>query len=134
MCQTVLSQAIGWRDVTRSPLTAMKLCSTPANGERTSVGPMCPITVPTSIRQPSSKQIEGEHLFAIERLVVSPSAGVFEPAPGFADGCTIGVGTVVGHIGTTEVRSPFAGVLQSYIAVGGERVTHRQPIAWLRTV
>ena len=28
----------------------------------------------------------------------------------------------------------FAGVLQSYIAVSGERVTHRQPIAWLRTV
>jgi len=82
----------------------------------------------------ASAQIEGEHLFAVERLVVSPSAGVFEPVQGFADGCTIGVGTVVGHIGTTEVRSPFAGVLQSYIAVGGERVTHRQPIAWLRTV
>jgi [acyl-carrier-protein] S-malonyltransferase len=31
------------------------------------------------------------------------------------------------------VRSPFAGLLQSYIAVDGERVTHRQPIAWLRT-
>ena len=34
---------------------------------------------------------------------------------------------------THEVRSPFAGVLQSYIAVDGERVTARQPIAWLRT-
>ena len=32
-----------------------------------------------------------------------------------------------------EVRSPFAGVLQSYIAVDTERVTARQPIAWLRT-
>jgi len=82
----------------------------------------------------AQKQIEGEHLFAVERLVVSPGAGVFEPAPGFADGCTISVGTVIGHIGTTEVRSPFAGILQSYIAVDGERVTHRQPIAWLRTV
>ena len=44
------------------------------------------------------------------------------------------VGTVLGHVGETEVRSPFAGVLQSYIAVDGERVTLRQPIAWLRTV
>ena len=41
--------------------------------------------------------------------------------------------TVLGHVGDTEVRSPFAGVLQSYIAVDGERVTLRQPIAWLRT-
>jgi [acyl-carrier-protein] S-malonyltransferase len=41
---------------------------------------------------------------------------------------------VIGHIGPIEVRSPFAGVLQSFIAVDGERVTHRQPIAWLRTV
>jgi len=32
-----------------------------------------------------------------------------------------------------EVRSPFAGVLQSYIAMDGERVTLRQPIAWLRS-
>jgi [acyl-carrier-protein] S-malonyltransferase len=43
------------------------------------------------------------------------------------------VGLVLGHIGDVEVRSAFAGVLQSYIAVTGERVTMRQPIAWLRT-
>ncbi|MEY2416247.1 MAG: [acyl-carrier-protein] S-malonyltransferase, partial [Ilumatobacteraceae bacterium] len=44
------------------------------------------------------------------------------------------VGDVLGQVGDTEVRSPFAGVLQNYIAVDGERVTMRQPIAWLRTV
>lgn len=82
----------------------------------------------------TSTQHEGEHLFAVERLVVSPSAGVFTPLGGLDDGCLIQVGTVVGHVGDTEVRSPFAGVLQSYIAVAGERVTLRQPIAWLRTV
>jgi [acyl-carrier-protein] S-malonyltransferase len=49
------------------------------------------------------------------------------------DGGRIEVGTVLGHVGDTEVRSAFAGVLQSYIAVAGERVTLRQPIAWLRT-
>ncbi|MDO8389945.1 MAG: ACP S-malonyltransferase [Actinomycetota bacterium] len=77
---------------------------------------------------------EGEHLFAVERLVVSPSAGVFTPVGDIADGSRIEVGAVLGHIGDTEVRSPFAGIIQSYIAVAGERVTLRQPIAWLRTV
>ena len=82
----------------------------------------------------ASQQHEGEHLFAVERLVVSPAAGVFQPAGDLRDGTLIAVGTVVGHIAEVEVRSPFAGVLQSYIAVEGERVTLRQPIAWLRTV
>ena len=82
----------------------------------------------------AATQHEGEHLFAVERLVVSPAAGVFLPLGSIKDGATITVGTVVGHIGETEVRSPFAGILQSYIAVEGERVTLRQPIAWLRTV
>ena len=79
-------------------------------------------------------QLEGEHLFAVERLVVSPAAGVFTPLSNIADGSTIIIGMVLGHVGETEVRSPFAGVLQSYIAVLGERITLRQPIAWLRTV
>jgi len=79
-------------------------------------------------------QLEGEHLFASERLVVSPAAGIFARAAGLDDGATIDVGTVLGHVGEHEVRSPFAGVLQSYIAVETERVTARQPIAWLRTL
>ena len=77
-------------------------------------------------------QHEGEHLFAVERLVVSPSAGVFTPTGQLTNGDLISVGHVLGHVGEHEVRSPFAGVLQSYIAVEGERVTPRQPIAWLR--
>jgi [acyl-carrier-protein] S-malonyltransferase len=83
---------------------------------------------------PLVAQHEGEHLFASERLVVSPAAGLFTPVGGIADGVRIEVGTVLGHVGDSEVRSPFAGLLQSYIAVEGERVTLRQPIAWLRTV
>jgi [acyl-carrier-protein] S-malonyltransferase len=79
------------------------------------------------------KQIEGEHLFAVERLVVSPAAGVFRRAADVADGTMIEVGAVLGHVGDHEVRSPFAGVLQSYIAVETERLTARQPVAWLRT-
>lgn len=78
-------------------------------------------------------QIEGEHLFAVERLVVSPSAGVFTPIGDVTSGTVIDVGRILGHVGDNEVRSPFAGIVQSYIAVEGERVTSRQPIAWLRT-
>ena len=78
-------------------------------------------------------QQQGEHLFAVERLVVSPAAGIFTPVADVRDGSTITVGTVVGHVGDVEVRSPFAGVLQSFIALDTERVTNRQPIAWLRT-
>ena len=78
-------------------------------------------------------RIEGEHLFASERLVVSPAAGIFTRAADIGDGAAIEVGTVLGHVGEHEVRSPFAGVLQSYIAVDTERVMPRQPIAWLRT-
>jgi [acyl-carrier-protein] S-malonyltransferase len=81
----------------------------------------------------SGTQLEGEHLFAHERLVVSPAAGLFTPISGLADGTLLSVGSVLGHVGDTEVRSPFAGILQSYIALDGERVTMRQPIAWLRT-
>jgi [acyl-carrier-protein] S-malonyltransferase len=77
--------------------------------------------------------VEGEHLFAVERLVVSPAAGVFTPVAGLDSGAGISPGHVLGHVGDHEVRSPFEGVLQAFIAVDGERVTGRQPIAWLRT-
>jgi [acyl-carrier-protein] S-malonyltransferase len=79
-------------------------------------------------------QLEGEHLFAVERLVVSPSAGLFSPESSVLVGSHINVGHVIGVVGETEVRSPFAGVVQNFIAVEGERVTTHQPIAWLRSV
>jgi [acyl-carrier-protein] S-malonyltransferase len=78
---------------------------------------------------------DGEHLFMSERMVVSPAAGVFEPAdewradqPG-----PIEVGGLLGTIGAVEVRSLFAGEVMGLIARPGERVTTSQPIAWLRT-
>ena len=86
-----------------------------------------------STRPSLQTAVEGEHLFAVERLVVSPGAGIFTPLGGIEDGTPISVGTVLGHVGDVEVRSPFAGILQSYIAVDTERVTTRQPIAWLRS-
>lgn len=81
---------------------------------------------------PALAHHEGETLFAAERLVVSPAAGIFTPVP-IAPGDLIDVGTLLGTVGEHEVRSPFRGVLQSFIAVDTERVTSRQPIAWLRT-
>ena len=76
---------------------------------------------------------EGEHLFATERMVVSPAAGVFTPSPEARDGLEMVPGTVLGTVGDLEVRSPFEGVLVGMLAVTGERVTASQPIAWLRT-
>jgi len=76
---------------------------------------------------------EGEHLFATERMVVSPAAGVFAPADDLAPGFVLRPGTVLGMVGEQEVRSPFEGILVGVLAVEGERVTTSQPIAWLRT-
>lgn len=77
---------------------------------------------------------EGEHLFAVERLVVSPGAGVFVPNKKVANGSRINVGDVLGMVGELEVRSLFDGILQNYISVEGERLTPHQPVAWLRTI
>ena len=84
-------------------------------------------------RSVATVQHEGEHLFAVERLVVSPAAGVFTLRGDVHPDERISIGTVLGHVGEVEVRSAFDGILQAYIAVEGERVTPRQPIAWLRT-
>lgn len=76
---------------------------------------------------------EGEVLYAVERLVVSPSVGVFQPADGLSEGTTISAGQAIGTVGTETVRSAFSGSLQGMLALEGERVTTSQPIAWLRT-
>lgn len=75
---------------------------------------------------------EGEHLFATERLVVSPGAGVFTPRA-LAPGEPVQAGDVIGLVATDEVRSPFAGHLMGYLALEGERVTSSQPLLWLRS-
>jgi [acyl-carrier-protein] S-malonyltransferase len=76
---------------------------------------------------------EGEHLFATERVVVSPSAGVFDPDPSLSAGLVLVPGQVLGRVGEDEVRSAFTGEIVGVLAVPGERVTVSQPIAWLRT-
>jgi [acyl-carrier-protein] S-malonyltransferase len=76
---------------------------------------------------------DGEHLFASERLVVSPAAGLFTPVAHVTEGSRIESGSVVGHVAGVEVRSPFHGTVKGLLAVAGERLTRSQPIAWLRT-
>ena len=76
---------------------------------------------------------EGESLYAYERLVVAPTAGVFTPARPDCKGSRIVTGAVLGEVNGEPVRSPFSGVVMDYLAVEGERVTTNQPIAWLRT-
>ena len=76
---------------------------------------------------------EGEHLFMTERVVVSPAAGLFEPAPDLDRGKPVREGDLLGTVGDAEVRSPFSGQIEGVLAHLGERVMSRQPIAWLRT-
>jgi len=76
---------------------------------------------------------EGEMLYAVERLVVSPASGVFLPQADLGEGDPVERGQVVGTVGGSEVRSAFAGSLQGLLALDGERVTTSQPLAWLRT-
>jgi [acyl-carrier-protein] S-malonyltransferase len=76
---------------------------------------------------------QGELLYVSERVVISPAAGIFEPTEGvdLDGGATIEVGTLLGTVSGTEVRSPFSGQLKGGLAHPGERVQSGQPIAWL---
>jgi biotin carboxyl carrier protein len=81
-----------------------------------------------------------------ERVVVSPSSGIFSPEvslqapgtgllPGTGDGgasSVIDVGDLVGRVGVSEVRTPFAGQVIRWLAADGERVQDGQPLVWLR--
>lgn len=75
---------------------------------------------------------DGEFLHASERLVVSPGSGVFTPLPETQTGHMVGVGDLIGHVGSMEIRTAFAGELHGILAFPGERVASSQPIAWLR--
>ncbi len=76
---------------------------------------------------------QGEHLYMSERMVVSPCAGVFEPANLAApEAAVVAVGTLLGRVADEDVRTPFAGQIMGMLAMPGERVQRGQPIAWLR--
>jgi [acyl-carrier-protein] S-malonyltransferase len=59
---------------------------------------------------------EGEHLFATERVVVSPAAGVFRPDPSLEPGLALDLGQVIGRVGDHEVVSSFTGSVVGVLA------------------
>ena len=76
----------------------------------------------------------GETIEVSERIIVSPAGGVYEPLAGAR---SVEAGDVIGHVAVAgqepvPVRSPFRGQLIEMVAWHGERVLHRQRIAWLR--
>jgi [acyl-carrier-protein] S-malonyltransferase len=101
-----------------------------------------------------NQQHAGERFAMTERLLVSPSAGIFQPiaelleatpgvrgAPQGPQGETrdpqshqrgIEVGDLIGHVGDREIRSAFSGRLEGVLVLPGERVLAGQPVAWLR--
>lgn len=91
---------------------------------------------------PQAALHQGEHLYASERLVVAPAAGVFHPKGSWAvpgpggvpsgSGVAVAVGDQIGVVGPEEVRTAFAGSVVGFLAHDGERVVAGQPLAWLR--
>jgi hypothetical protein len=75
----------------------------------------------------------GEVLSVAERLVISPTVGVFSPVEAMTGAERLEVGTLVGTVAGQDVRSAFSGMLMGILAHPGERVYPGQPIAWLRS-
>ncbi len=87
-----------------------------------------------------ASQHPGEHLYVSERLVLSPTAGIFKPSEASRAGTAgpgtspeVEVGGLIGSVGEMEVRSSFAGALMGLLVMPGERVSAGQPVAWLRS-
>jgi [acyl-carrier-protein] S-malonyltransferase len=106
----------------------------------------------------------GERFSITERLVVSPTTGLFQPVEEMmgvtpamrrngsngssghsaspspdadskpSTAITVEVGDLIGHVGEREVRSAFGGVLEGVLVLPGERVVSGQPVAWVRPV
>ena len=90
--------------------------------------------------EPASEfPLSGESLSVTERLIVAPVWGVFRrvDAAFTSDGDLIYRGDVVGTLesrgASTQIQSPFEGLLVSVVARDGERLRPGQPVAWLRT-
>ncbi len=117
-----------------SVLTGMAKRLAPEGTARAAADPAALDAVVEAARSAAAEHHhDGEHLFAAERLVVSPAAGVFTPAADVLEGQVVERGRVMGHVAGHEVCSPFHGAVMGLLAVAGERLTRSQPVAWLRT-
>jgi hypothetical protein len=76
----------------------------------------------------------GERLDAVERVIVTPVAGVFSAIADLP--AHVAAGSPIGfvRVGADEVPvlSPFAGELMAVDALDGERLEPYQRVAWLR--
>lgn len=84
-----------------------------------------------------SPSLTGEQVSVLERVVVSPGAGIFrERSIRFAAGAFVETNEQLGVLegpGTVmPVRSPFGGKFMGMLAEDGERLREGQPVAWLR--
>ena len=85
--------------------------------------------------------VQGDDTCVDVRLVVAPTAGIFQPAPPddvTSEGEVVAAGAVLGHVtgaGTERAVTSFCtGFLIRVLAHPGERVRPGQPIAWLHPV
>jgi len=88
----------------------------------------------TAVITSVAADVEGERFAAVERLVVAPRGGVFQPAA-LSNPDSIFAGQVIGHLTSgaerTPVVSPFAGRRGATLAWTGERLVTHQPVMWL---
>jgi biotin carboxyl carrier protein len=78
----------------------------------------------------------GEGLLVPERMIISPTVGVFRPLDDVWEGQEVDEGQPIGQLegpGTsTPVCSPFRGRLVGMLVHTGERLREGQAVAWLR--
>lgn len=79
-------------------------------------------------------RIDGEQLHVLERVLISPTAGTFQPLELAPD--LVEIDDVVGHVRTNDalvpVRSAFRGRVIQVVASAGQRMQPHERIAWLR--
>lgn len=79
----------------------------------------------------------GERVYISEKIITSPSDGIFQPNINKSITDTQGsiieendvIGTIEGPNTTIEIVSPFSGRLTEYTVAAGERVRKHEPIA-----
>ncbi|GAB3507097.1 acyltransferase domain-containing protein [Phytohabitans suffuscus] len=110
--------------------------------KRELAGPGLPeiVTLNTPDDLPKARDLIARHGVAPDheptpqfRVVVSASAGTFEPAAGLAEGDDITAGQVIGHVatrqGAVEVAAHDGGVLTEWLAHHDDPVAPGQPLA-----
>jgi len=88
--------------------------------------------------EPVEFVVHADHVDVPERLIVAPAAGVYRISSSVAaaTGGEVEAGQTLGAIerieGQVDVVCPHTGRLMGFLALHGERVRMRQPLAWVR--